>query len=505
MNIRIEIRGANATVSGWSDDCASLVEGVFQLLPAQSFSRSFPTTQLRAFNFISFLKQHKVEVDLVINDPADHARMTVWTEKLQQLRTDISDSEVSRFIDKIGITFREPQVRGLKKLLQSHFALLAAGCGTGKTLLNLSVSQYKKWRHGRALTVIVAPPNCAAEYEKELNRFRGYFDLTLLNVTGMSSTAARIRISENTSDIVIVSVDSVNALANDLTDYLQSHNGESLLVVEEGHSVKNVASKRSLGVQQIAPLFDQVIVSTATPLPLGPKDLRGYVGLVGLPQPETAYSNGIPTHDLSFLRGVAFVSDEEDIPYAPLSTKNIEFRDLEDLNQQTSDEVHSELAAGHKVVIFTSTNAALATAYDLFAGTPRVVLSGSYFVADCRDEGLQSGRSKEAQESAVNQFNNDPECRILIANYRVGSTGLNLQYSGARMALFYEITNSGADFFQSKYRIRRPNTFPEGGFRYIYAVPVDPKLRKTVNKQFLKLADQQTTLKDIKRYAGGAL
>lgn len=505
MSLHIKIAGGFGIIHSWSDDCMELIELALQPLPHQRLARRYETTQLRAFNLSNFFRANGIDVRVEIENPSEHARLTIWTQKLRTLRTDVSEEDIAAFAGELGIEYRPLQQRGLRKLLQSHFALLAVGCGGGKTLLNLSVAQFKKSKRGRVLAFVAAPSACTAEYSKELVRFRGYFDLTMADLSGLSRREAEIKINEGDADVFLVSIDSIAQLKSIISSKLQNFDGETLLVVEEGHSVKNVSSKRSQGVQFVAPLFDQVIVSTATPLPLGPKDLRGYIGLVGLPQPEDAYQDGIPQSDYDLLRGIAFVTDEDDVPYAPLSTSSIEYADLEELNSRIAVAVNSELQLGNKVVVFTSTNRALQAAFDLFPGQPRTVLSGSFYVEDCHDNELKAGRNKSFQARAIDQFNGDPDCKILIANYRVGSTGLNLQYSGARMAIFYEITNSGADFFQSKYRIRRPNVFPAEGFKYVYALPLEPQQRRTVNRQLLKLAEQQSTLKDIKRQVGGGL
>lgn len=505
MKLNIRIENGSACIYDWTDDCNELLLTALQLLPHQILSKRYQTSQLRGFNYAKFFKANGIEVDIQIENPSEHARFTVWSQKLRTLRSEISDEEVFEFFRYLKIDFRDVQIRGLKRILKCHFALLSAGCGAGKTLLNLSAAQFKKNKAEKVLVFVVAPSACAAEYIKELERFRGYFDLTMIDMCGLSSAEAKSQIKCADADIFIVSVDSIKQLSSTIQQKLSNFNGETLLIVEEGHSVKNVSSNRSKGVQEIAPLFDQVIVSTATPLPLGAKDLRGYIALVGLPQPEEAYTSGIPSHDYRLLEGVAFITDENDVPFAPLETSNIEYSDLEDLNNKIYDAVMEELEQNRKVVIFTSTNKALEAAYNLFNGIPRTVLSGSFYVEDIKSDGLQDGRKKDFQKKAINQFNNDPECRILIANYKVGSTGLNLQYSGARMAIYYEITNSGADLFQSKYRIRRPNVFPVGGFKYVYALPTDTRQRRTVNRQLLKLADQQTTLRDLKQRIGRSL
>lgn len=500
----IEFRAEECILRNWSDDLSASIQSIFQPLPEEMSTKrkSFPKSQ--AHLLVQHFRSIGVAVTELIDDPSEHARYQVWREKLRNPPRTAEESEILSFLTDLGIPIREVQQNALIKLLNCYFGLLSAGCGAGKTLIFLLMVEFLKRIHGGRITAIVmSPSSCASEYRKELENFRGYFSLTLEEALRPNSRANAEIIQNSTADVIIVSVDSAKALIEPIKERLQSFDGHRILNLEEGHSIKSMSSHRSKAVQQVAPLFDRVLVTTATPLPKGPEDVRGYIATIGFPQPVEAYSNGIPQQDFDLLRGIAFVSDETDLPYAPLRTENIEFDDMEELNGAIGSRVRSELAAEHKVVLFCSTNAALVTAFNLFPGVGRTVLSGSYSVTDCETETLLSGRSRDLQKRAIEQFNFDPRCKLLIANYKVGSTGLNLQHSQARMAVFYEITTCGADFFQSKYRIRRPLVSPKGGFQYLYAVPKDPIEHRRVMRQFAKLAGQKLILEELKAASKG--
>ena len=210
MFCKIKISSGNGKIYDWSDDCNELVDLIVQLLPGEKVLRCHETTQLRAFNISKFLRNYGVEVQMEIENPSEHARLTVWEQRLRSQRNDITVEQVETFIKMIGINYRELQIRGLQKLLQSYFAILAAICGAGKTLLNLSVAQFRKMSSGKVLVFVIAPSSCAQEYVKEIERFRGYFDLTMLDTCGLSAKKAKEKILECECDIVLLSVDSIN-------------------------------------------------------------------------------------------------------------------------------------------------------------------------------------------------------------------------------------------------------------------------------------------------------
>jgi hypothetical protein len=439
-------------------------------------------------------------VDLEYKDVTSQAKMTYWKHMLVNGPSQISRVEYDKFLIEVGIDLRNIQIEALFKIINSGFVLSALICGTGKTLTTLLQALFFFKRNNKNnLMIIAAPVSCMSEYSNEMQNFRGFFeDMTLKVVYGESVEEMRENLKETNANVIVVSLNSIEKLAKDLQEKIINFDGEVTFVIEEGQNIKEVNSGRSKGAQQVAPLANRVIVNTATPMPKGPTDIRGILSLVGIPQPLDNYTNGIPKRDFETLKGFTFVSDEGDVPYAPLKIEHLDYRDLENLTEKMLAVVSAEIRQNNKVVIFCSTNAGLQRVWDSFPKISKTVLSGSFFVKNCSDVNLEQGRSFEHQQHAIAEFNNNDDCMLLIANYKVGSTGVNLQHSGARVAFFFEISNNGADFFQARYRIRRPFIYPEDGFTYYFARSEDTRKRRTEERQFAKIANQRIVLDSIK-------
>jgi hypothetical protein len=432
-------------------------------------------------------------------DVAYRERKALWRDKLTYGCNDYTDVEILAYLEDLGIDLREIQEQGILLALRNYITLLSAICGSGKTIIMLAVLQFLKDRGG-VRAVVLSPNTATGVYAKEIRKFGRHFDLTVDDLSTASNREIQCRLESGNCDMLVLPFSKVHKFTNELRAYTERFQGiHRPLLADEGHMMKNVKSRISKSVRRVAPFFDRVIISTATPMPMGPKDVRGYLSTVSDPLPEKHYRNDIPHEDYRILEGMAFVSGEEDLVYAPVDRVRFTYRNQTELDSRLIAEVSPELEAGRKAIVFCNTNAALAHVFNSLPDVGRVVLSGSYHTEDPTSAELNSGRDPDYQQRAIDQFNNDDDCQLLIANYRVGSTGLNLQQSGARLAFFYEITTNGADFFQSKYRIRRPFIFPEGGFRYIYAIPSELRSRRRATRQFTKLDSQQSLLDELKR------
>ncbi|MCO5113405.1 MAG: DEAD/DEAH box helicase [Bdellovibrionaceae bacterium] len=421
-----------------------------------------------------------------------------WADKLRYGCNEYTDLEILSYLESLGVDFRAIQEQGILLSLRNHITLLSAICGSGKTIIMLTVLQFLKDRGGvRAL--ILSPNTATGVYSREVRKFAKYFDLTIEDLSCASNHEIQCRFETTNCDIVVLPYSKVHSFTNELRAFTNRFHGrETVLLPDEAHALKNVKSRVSKSVRRVAPFFGRVILSTATPMPKGPKDVRGYLSLVSDPLPEQHYRNEIPPEDYQILEGMAFVSGEEDLSYAPVDKVKFTYRNQGELDSHLVAEISREIEAGRKAIIFCTTNAAISHVYNKFPEIGKAVLSGTYHTDDPNSSVLLLGRKPECQQKAIDQFNRNPECKLLIANYRVGSTGLNLQESGARIAFFYEITTNGADFYQSKFRIRRPYIFPEGGFRYIYAIPSELRLRRQATRQFAKLDSQQALLDELK-------
>lgn len=448
-------------------------------------------------SFVRYLSSRGIGVQIEGDASTKVAHMERWARQIAVENAEVSEAEFMRRLKVLGIDYRDAQVSALWNMQRFHFNILAALCGTGKTLCVLSHCRLLKDHHGRVLMVVVAPKGCFEEYIKENFRFGSRLNLRLENLVHGSDEDRRHRIATSTADILLINTESLHKFAPDIRARLQDFDGATELVTDEAHTIKNCASRRHAAVNSIACYFSRLTISTATPTPLGPSDMRAYLQTVHVPEPITSYSQGIPERDFSLVNRISYVSTEDDLPYAPVSSERIEYSDNVEHVELLANVVHEAVDNGGKVVVFCATNAAMQVAFHLFPGVPRTVLSGSYFVDVCGAEVLVPGNSMEARERAIHDFNYNPNCKVLIANYKVGSTGLNLQFSGARTVVFFEIPTSGADFFQAHYRVRRPNVGMEDGFRYVFAIPTDPRLRRRALRQFLKLENQRRLLSRV--------
>lgn len=503
--MKIQVTIQNAILTWNSPEEESVLLPILNPTLHQREAKCIQLPSSSAESLCSYLRSKKLNVVFEYSDVTAQAKATYWKHVLINGPAKVDRTRFDAFVKNTGIDLRTIQKEALFRIINSSFSVNASICGSGKTLTTLLHTFFFHASGRKTLTIIASPVSCMSEYRKEIQTYRGYFeDLSIEEIYGNSVKEMTERLENATSDILVISLNSIEKMVEAIQEKVSAFDGEFIFVIEEGHYVKEVNSGRSKGAQMLAPLANRVVVNTATPMPKGPVDIRGILSLVGIPQPLEAYSSGIPKGDFETLRGVTFVSDEVDIPYAPLKTEHMEYHNLEELHEKMSEVIRKEILNGKKVVVFCSTNKGLSDVWNSFPDVKKTVLSGSFFVDDCSDTYLKTGRSFDHQQKAIHQFNNDERCMLLIANYKVGSTGVNLQHSGARTAFFFEISNNGADFFQARYRIRRPYVFPENGFTYYFARNSDTKKRKTEERQFAKLANQQVMLSEIKKMTRGA-
>lgn len=454
-------------------------------------------------SLIDFLKSHGLSISVPKSDIVFRNRMDIWSLKLKEGCIEYSDIEILHFLESLGIDLRDIQEQGILKGIRNYLTIFSPICGSGKTLIILILVLFLKSKKG-VKAIFLAPNSATDVYMKEIIKFRKHLDLSLENLTNKSKDEINFRLEESNADILVLPSSIIHRHTQEIRDFAMRHkNVDTVFFNDEVHMIKNVLSRLSRAVQSVAPYFDWVKLSTATPMPLGPKDVRGYLSTVSTPMPERFYRSDIPTEDRILFQGIAFVSGEEDLEYGPVEKYKFTYDDQTDLDIKLIEEIQKEVKENRKAIVFCSTNNAMSHVYNSLKGIGRVVLSGSYSTSNYDSEELLSGRDPNLQQKAIDQFNNDDGCKVMIANYKVGSTGLNLQGSGARLAFYYEITNNGADFLQSKYRIRRPYIFPDGGFRYVYAIPSDIRKRRSVSRQFQKLEEQKALLDELRSLNGG--
>lgn len=426
---------------------------------------------------------------------------TKWAKKIISKVPRDQVSKKTTILKRTRLALRKPQENALKSLFSNYLNLLAAVCGTGKTLIILLYADIIKRATGRVKLFVVAPKSVCAEFDKELQRISEHTDLSMINLADLPTNMQGYALENSHADVIVLQLESVHKHTNRIREIVTKAKDSSILCVDEGHYIKNMGSLRFKAVDAIAPFFSNMLISTATPTPYDMSDLRAYLNTVYRSASREAYKYEIPVEDFAVIRDISFVSLEDDLEYGPLSESNIYFASNEDRFKQMEAIVRKEKSKGRKVLIFCATNETMKLSYDYLKKFSKMVLSGSYYTESPLAHELLPGNSKEFRQKAISIFNSADACDVLIANYKVGSTGLNLQHSGARLALFLEITNNGADFFQSRYRIRRPLVSLKLGFEYIYFINDTYKNRRNVTKQFAKLEQQMTLLENLRSHS----
>jgi len=488
---------ANSFEVTWSDDCNGLAIKYLAPSGEEIFYNRKLIQNASMLRLIPYFQKNGIDFRV---DPKTLERISSikdWKDKLVESDLTISTEMVFEMMFKIGLDFRVPQIAAISKICTRNFHILAALCGMGKTITMLSSFQVYKWAYKKVKVLYIAPLGCSGEMNKDLTQNRGKFDLTLKDLSNFSGNESKENLFEQ--DITVINIEKAHVITKEVYEY-QKKNPETLfiLAIDEAHCIKNPNARRFKAVDSIACFFDKIIISTATPMPKDFTDLRSYIKPIYLPSPIEDYKDSVPARDQLILDNVSFVSTEDDLNYYPVANQRFSYDDLQDLDTKMLETVESEIKQGFKVLIFCTTNKAMRDIYNKLEGYNKVVLSGTYSTPECEEHKLtESSCDKEARRKSIQDFNHNEMCQVAIANFKVGSTGLNLQHSGARTVFYYQVTNVGADLFQSQYRIRRPFVDPEGGFKYIFAIPSSPKKRATAIRQFLKLDKQNNFLKQI--------
>jgi SNF2 family DNA or RNA helicase len=124
---------------------------------------------------------------------------------------------------------------------------------------------------------------------------------------------------------------------------------------------------------------------------------------------------------------------------------------------------------GHKVVIFVESRRMTVLLHKAISKFTRAV---RYI----------GGLNVKVRDRRKQKFNNDPSCRVMIAN-GAGSTGLNLQ--AGRYLINYDLPHNPALWNQRKYRIRRLDSKHDQIFilNLINKGLVDEEMRERLDKK----------------------
>lgn len=376
--------------------------------------------------------------------------------------------------------------------------------GAGKTVSVIAAWDTLCARDEVDRMVVVAPKSMLGEWERDLERFRpGRYAIRLLSGTMRQRRAALAR----PADVIVCNFETVTALEDEMRAWLSQGRGRSLLVCDESFMVKNLDAVRSRSLRRVREWAARAWVLCGTPAPNAPSDLIGQFDLadfgvtftgVDLPD-DPGEAASIAATALSD-RGVWLRSLKQDVlPDLPTKAFDVVRLEMapeqsrayaaarqglvEDLRAVDEHGFRRQLAsfAARRAALLqlTSNPAAVLDGYDetpakvsaleglvqelVIAGGEKIVI-WSFFTRSLdavfrrfahlgavRYDGQVTDVAERRE--AVRRFQEDPECRLFVANPAAAGAGLTLH--AARVAIYESFSNQAAHFLQSLDRIHR--------------------------------------------------
>ena len=375
--------------------------------------------------------------------------------------------------------------------------------GTGKTITGLFAAHGLFVRDEIDMALVVSPKSMVAEWPQDLRGFLG--DLYSVN-TLTGSIRQRRRLLSVPPDVLICNFEAVVSHLAQLTAVARSRQGRCLLIVDESFMVKNPDASRSRALRSLREHFGRAVVLCGTPAPNSAHDLVGQFDLadfgatftgvdVPVDRPEAQQAIGAVLAD----RGVYLRSTKNAVlPNLPSrSVQEVEvvlapeqdrayraaLRDLVIDLRATDDETFLR-----RLGSFAARRAALlqicshpGAVVDRYSETPgklrvldrllpdltgrgeKVVLWSFYrhslqviaerYAALGLERYDGSITDVSARREAVRRFQQDPDCRLLVANPAAAGAGLTLH--SARYAIYESMSNQAAHYLQSLDRVHR--------------------------------------------------
>jgi SNF2 family DNA or RNA helicase len=376
--------------------------------------------------------------------------------------------------------------------------------GAGKTVSVIAAWDALCARDEIDRMLVVAPKSMLAEWARDLERFcPGRYAVQVLAGSMRQRRAALAQ----PADVVVCNFETVTALEDELRALLSRGAGRSLLVCDESFMVKNLDAVRSRSLRRVREWAARAWVLCGTPAPNSPSDLVGQFDLAdfgvtfaGVEMPEDrGEAASVATAALAD-RGVWLRSLKRDVlPDLPSKAFDVVRLDMaqeqgrayEAARQGLVDDLRAvdEHGFRRRLASFAARRAALlqltsnpAAVLDSYSETPAKLSA----LEDLVDDLVVSGgekivvwsfftRSLDAiyrrfahlgavrydgqitdvaeRREAVRRFQEDPDCRLFVANPAAAGAGLTLH--SARIAVYESFSNQAAHFLQSLDRIHR--------------------------------------------------
>lgn len=416
--------------------------------------------------------------------------------------------------------------------------------GAGKTVSVIAAWDVLCARDEIDRMLVVAPKSMLAEWARDLERFcPGRYAVQVLAGSMRKRRAALAQ----PADVVVCNFETVTALEDELRALLSRGTGRSLLVCDESFMVKNLDAVRSRSLRRVREWTARAWVLCGTPAPNAPSDLIGQFDLAdfgmtfaGVDMPDDrAQAASVAAAALSD-RGVWLRSLKRDVlPDLPSKAFDVVRLDMapeqrrayEAARQGLVDELRAvdehgfrqnlaSFAARRAALLqLTSNPAAVLSSYtetpaklaaleslvdELVISKDEKVVVWSFFTQSLdavyrrfshlgavRYDGQVTDVSERRE--AVRRFQEDPDCRLFVANPAAAGAGLTLH--AARVAVYESFSNQAAHFLQSLDRIHRRGQ--ERDVRYVMLLCEDTIDEVEFDRLKRKEAAAQDLLGDV--------
>lgn len=177
------------------------------------------------------------------------------------------------FSETLQVTLIDYQILSVKKLISNNGGFEFSVPGSGKTIIAYSFYGYLSKLHPEIKLLVVGPKNASYAWRDEFkvtfgydSDFKSLSDLTV-DYSKSYLTSSRV----NQSNITFINFEKLNLITTEIKSFLK--NNQCLLIIDEGHKVKNLSAKVTESMINISFSAMFKLIMTGTPMPNGYEDL----------------------------------------------------------------------------------------------------------------------------------------------------------------------------------------------------------------------------------------
>ncbi len=393
-----------------------------------------------------------------------------------------------------------PYQREALKFLESKRgrALLSLDMGLGKTVTALAYVAWCREKEALKNLTVLCPSSVTIHW---FNHIREWLGIKRKEIKIIEEKTDLIHlIDRNRIKILPYSVLSRN---EELVKSLLKSIKTDLLIIDELHYCKNLATSRSKAAYEISMVSQKVIGLTGTPMPNNPEEIIPQIEIitgssVKNSKPSEIFKNFVYRKTAqevfkdmpSFKRIVIPVKSSNKVLELSKATEGV-------WNKVTGRGEH--VAAFRKEAFNNKKEAIFEILEQSLNSYPKVVVFCWHHEAVeaikewCHKRGLGysciTGETPSSQrENEIDRFWNDKNCKVFIGNIMAAGTGLNLQV--ANICVFAELDFVPENLRQAEKRIHRIGSrLPCFAYYVICKETIEEKIVSILNKKFSTIQD----------------